>query len=657
MMTFYPLNKFIWTWVFPICLLRSMQRITRATDAGFLFVFKAFQQAHSKLRNCWKNTEDRQKDKPVVLVIFFMLLSYINTGYTAQKHPTDEVAFYIDSYGEIDPKSDKQVALAHQVFAQVMAVADKSTQRFPKLVVVNHKRKPWAIALPDGNIVLSKKALSTAHLNAKIEETEARLAFVLGHELAHLSHDDFWHGEALQFSEAQSKSNKNSDSSSIKETKEKELKADDKGFIYAALAGFPVKFLLQNNSNSTNFFTLWMQQSSSEPSDIANSAETRALTLQRRFLHLKEQITFFDFGMRLSHFDYCDDAIYFFKEFQKTYPGREVLNNLGFCYLQLARQAMDPDRVYLYWMPMVLDGETRAGSYIKRNGIHVKSLKQTAKGRKEGLLQEAVRYLKKAVEADKSYLPAQLNLASALLYLGKPHGARDILSDSKQLAPDNPSVQSLDALALYEQADVDQDLWPKAVAKLKKITSKPDAKPELIFNLARLLSLRPRPIEANTYWNKLAIIANHLPKPFKQIVCRKQSNITKVEACTKKSPLPTSKTPWQWPLQVAGDKPLSPKDKSILKNWKRINFDWFTKGLQGHIYQRQTDAAEVLELDQFIHMQVLKGSTLGPVNIISGFCQKPLRQRALAKGIIWSCDHWAVLTQNDKIIEAWWIAK
>jgi hypothetical protein len=56
-------------------------------------------------------------------------------------------------------------------------------------------------------------------------------------------------------------------------------------------------------------------------------------------------------------------------------------------------------------------------------------------------------------------------------------------------------------------------------------------------------------------------------------------------------------------------------------------------------------------------MQVLKGSTLGPVNTISGFCQKPLRQRTLANGIIWSCDHWAVLTQDDKILEAWWIAK
>ena len=40
-----------------------------ATNTEFLFVFKAWQQAHSKLRNCCHNTEDRQKDKLVVEVI------------------------------------------------------------------------------------------------------------------------------------------------------------------------------------------------------------------------------------------------------------------------------------------------------------------------------------------------------------------------------------------------------------------------------------------------------------------------------------------------------------------------------------------------------------------------------------------------------------
>lgn len=602
-------------------------------------------------------TTNLHRKTPIwIRVLAFCFLAYLNTGFTAQKHPTDEIAFYIDTYGEIRPEVDSQVALAHKVFARVSAVADKNAQRFPKLVVINNRYMPWAIALPDGNIVLSKQALMATHQNANLRQTEARIAFVLGHELAHLAHDDFWHREVHQFSITQIKSKKILGSSSKQEIRERELKADDKGFIYAALAGFPVELLLQNNSRTSNFFSLWMQQTSNNVLGDSNSPKTRTQLLQKRFQILKDQITLFQFGVRLSHFDYCDDAIYFFKEFQKVYPGREVLNNLGFCYLQLARQAMDPTRAYLYWMPMVLDGETRAGSYIQRNGVFLKSLKQAATGEAEGLLLEAVRYLKKAVEADKSYLPAQLNLASALLYLGKPHGARDILADSKRLSPDNPSVQSLDAIALYEQSDADQDLWPKVVAKLKKLADNPNAKPDIVFNLARLLSLRPRPIESNTYWNRLAVIANHLPKPIEGIVCNKQSKV-KAKACKKKSSTTAQLLPWQWPLQVTGDKPLSAEDKSILQSWKRIDFDWFTKGLQGHIYQRPEDGAEVLELDQFVHMQVLKETGLSNIQKLSGFCAKPLRQHILASGTVWSCDHWGVMTQGDKIKEAWWIAK
>jgi hypothetical protein len=40
------------------------------------------------------------------------------------------------------------------------------------------------------------------------------------------------------------------------------------------------------------------------------------------------------------------------------------------------------------------------------------------------------------------------------------------------------------------------DLWPTAVAKLEKLVASPEAPPALRFNLARLLSVRPRPTEA-----------------------------------------------------------------------------------------------------------------------------------------------------------------
>ncbi|MBN2701700.1 MAG: hypothetical protein JXR29_09650 [Methylothermaceae bacterium] len=47
------------------------------------------------------------------------------------------VDFYIDTYGAIDPSQNARVALAHQVFEQVEAAADKSGRRTPRLVVID----------------------------------------------------------------------------------------------------------------------------------------------------------------------------------------------------------------------------------------------------------------------------------------------------------------------------------------------------------------------------------------------------------------------------------------------------------------------------------------------------------------------------------------
>ncbi len=75
-------------------LLRNAHGISLTTGAGFLFVFKAWQQAHSRLRNCCHNTEDGRKDKRVVEVIlctFLTLLSSTNC------HALDQLSFNLGS--------------------------------------------------------------------------------------------------------------------------------------------------------------------------------------------------------------------------------------------------------------------------------------------------------------------------------------------------------------------------------------------------------------------------------------------------------------------------------------------------------------------------------------------------------------------------------
>jgi tetratricopeptide (TPR) repeat protein len=349
--------------------------------------------------------------------------------------------------------------------------------------------------------------------------------------------------------------------------------------------------------------------------------------------------------------------VYLLREFQKVFPGREVLNNMGYCYLQMARQEMETERAYFYWMPLMLDGETRAQALVRRGGPSLKTLKQAAPGEAEGFLKEAIDYLQQAAAADPGYVPARLNLAVVYLYLGRPHQARAVLAEARELAPGDLSLQGLEALALYEQSEAGLDLWPTAVTKLEKLVASPDAPPALAFNLARLLSVRPRPTEARGYWNRLAEMADPLPAPIQAMVCQEQSAMSP-QSCGHAMTKTTRPVPRQWPISVAGFKQLSPKARQdFLPGWKPIPFDWVKEKLHGHIYRHPDGRAEVLELDQFVQMQVLRGGQLGLVRDLSAYCARPLRQRTLVQGVVWSCDDWAALALGNAVQEVWWVAK
>jgi hypothetical protein len=254
-------------------------------------------------------------------------------------------------------------------------------------------------------------------------------------------------------------------------------------------------------------------------------------------------------------------------------------------------------------------------------------------------------------------VPARLNLAVAYLYLGRPHQARALLAEARELVSGDLSLQGLEALALYEQSEVGLDLWPTAVAKLEKLVASPDIPPQLLFNLARLLSVRPRPTEARGSWNRLAGMAAELPAPIQALVCQEQSTLPP-QTCLRSSAKPVQPLPWKWPVSATGFERLSAQARqTLLQGWEAIPFDWYKDKLHGHIYRQPGGKAEVLELDHFVQMQVLKGERLGRVRELAAYCARPLRQRPLVRGTVWSCDNWAALALGDRVQEVWWVAK
>ncbi len=580
--------------------------------------------------------------------ILILLLALFSGMVQAQ--PRNEVAFYIASYGEVRPDQNLQVARAHRVFQRVRRVADRNAKRPPRLVVVNSPAKPWAVALPAGHIVLSLEAVNACHRGADATEAEARLAFVIGHELAHLAADDFWHHEVHGFLASRPGAGPiNAYLRSQRHNRARELAADDRGYLYAAMAGFPVESLAKRG-----FFERWMVQPQTRVESSHPSARQRATLLRARLQNLRDKLGFFHFGVRLGHFDYCDDGVYFLREFQKVFPGREVLNNIGYCYLNMALREMSPGRAYFYWLPLVLDTETRAtGLPSRQTGDTIKSLRQAANGEGHGFLQDAVDFLSRAAAADAAYLPARLNLAAAYLYLGEPHKARAVIQEALELAPRDSVTRVLEAISLYEQSDAGLDLWPTAVERLEKFAA---GSPLAAFNLARLLEVRPRATAARDYWNRLATGIADLPGPLREVVCARQS-LTPAWRCGNERPRAARPLPWTWPLPAAGLARLSQGDAARLAGWQTTPFDWYRGQLHGRIYRRPDGGAEVLELDRFVQMQVLRNGSLGSVATLPDYCPRPLRRRELAQGVVWSCTDWAALSHGQRITEVWWVAR
>lgn len=574
----------------------------------------------------------------------------------SSRHPRNVVAFYTEIYGELSPDNDQQVASAFKVFERVRAVADKNSKRLSRLVVVDSDGNPWAIALPDGHIVLSRQAVRTCYQLR--EKAQPCLAFVLGHELAHLANDDFWHQEVHGFLSTSPHTKQIARfMQGRRQVEGQELAADDKGYVYAAMAGYAVDSLLRSRRPDENFFTFWMQQTNARLAVDASKAQARTAVLQRRLRDIQDKLVFFEFGVRLSHFDYCDDAVYFLREFQQVFPGREVLNNLGYCYLQMARQTMASKRGYFYWLPLQIDGVTRASALVTRGGKPISSLKQAATSKASNLLEQAIDYLEQAVKADPAYVPARINLAVAHLYLGQPHQARAILDEARRLAPKRLDIQGLEALVRYEQGDTESDYWPVALKRLTALAEKPDVPHAVLFNLARLYEIRGRQGEARRYWDRLVSQAERLPRPIRDIVCRKHGAASG-RGCAYADSSVEAVAPWRWPLRVTGLERLSPDMlKRELSGWKRQEFDWIRDHLHGHIYSRPDGGAMVLELDQFVQMQVLKGRGLASTAKLTDHCGAALRRRALPQGELRSCNDWAALVADNRVKELWWVAR
>jgi tetratricopeptide (TPR) repeat protein len=371
-----------------------------------------------------------------------------NACVAAEPNPRERIDFWRRNFTELKSQADPRVERAQNVFNRLVRIAGRRPGVEPRLYVIDEDPiGALPIAIPDGWVILSRRVIDFCYRTPKYGDD--RLAFVLAHEIAHLLDGDFWHMQFFQAIEVYEKGT--GDQEVLSEIRKiaaltdkvlaKELRADELGITYVAVAGFNPRAVL-GEAEGGDFFHEWIAML--DPARIESpktrthpEPSQRTATVKARLRQVEEQSELFNLGLFFYLAGDYRRAILAFDEFRRYFPGREVQHNLGAAHHQLALRHWQPQADKrgepLFKLSVTVDPLSRANSAIR--------------GSPEGLSQAFERHISAAIDhyqtainQDPAYLPAYRNLGSAYLAKGEPYKAIAVLQDALKLAPRDAEV-------------------------------------------------------------------------------------------------------------------------------------------------------------------------------------------------------------------------
>ncbi len=412
-----------------------------------------------------------------------LLLALITTLVAAQTTKPDDPRLKVDHW----LKEHRQVThlpeceTAQEVFETLLAVADKAVDVRPKLYIFSDLPFGRVFALPDGAIVLSLPVIKFCFENP--EQGKARLAFILGHELKHVVHRDYWTiNQILGFAPEVS----------LETRKDLETQADEYGILYTTLAGYDIRAIVSPRNN----FLLEYHDRLGDGDDSAaanSSVESRLQAINRRLAGITTHLDLFHFGVRLYVIGEYDAAIELLEKFAAQYPSREVFNNLGVCYYQKAfmhyakwkERTADTDPHLVYRVSVQIDPVSR---------LRTKSVEQNAF---QEMIEKARKNFEEAKRQDEAYEVALNNLGCAHLLQGEGDFARGYFK--KVLEHGSSDAASLNNLGVASMVEGEAGAAERRFKEALRI----DADYlEPIYNLGRLYHQVGRINEATIYFKK-----------------------------------------------------------------------------------------------------------------------------------------------------------
>lgn len=240
------------------------------------------------------------------------------------------------------------------------------------------------------------------------DDQDSALAFLLGHELTHYYMRHGWVGDFGNSFASLDMGKKMIKAATYEEVIKRETEADYFGGFYGYIAGYDTLGVAPRALEM-------IYAAYGLPDKLPNypsRAERKAIA-GRAEANLKKMAPVFEAANRLLLLEQYGSAARLFGHLAHTFPSREMFNNAGVTYALEAIRLFKPGAVK-YAYPFEFDAETR----LRARGARTKGLQDEFAERRTRLLQRAADNFDKAVQRDKGYAVAYVNLATVDILLG-----------------------------------------------------------------------------------------------------------------------------------------------------------------------------------------------------------------------------------------------
>jgi tetratricopeptide (TPR) repeat protein len=288
------------------------------------------------------------------------------------------------------PATSPPVQRVDAVFQRLVNAAGRRPGAFLEAHVLDTPRV-LAEALPGGFVVISLGAVDITNGD------DDALAFLLGHEIAHILRD---HHGLIQ---AEGQAAAPPEPPSVRARQAMELEADRLGVLYAALAGYRARAAIP---------VLGRIVAATGSSPLHPEPARRATAMRSGIRQIAAQVELFGLGLVYLVVHRYEEAVRVYETLATLYPGREIYSNLGAAHHRWARVFVADDG----WVRGVsVDARTRARTSLRGQSPEP--------GRKHPLfrrhLEQALANYGLAVASDPDYAVGHDNLGLAHLDEGE----------------------------------------------------------------------------------------------------------------------------------------------------------------------------------------------------------------------------------------------